>query len=329
MNFIITQACNKGCPYCFAAQSRKEHIQAMSFEQFKAYVDKTPGHIKLLGGEPTQHPQFLEFLDYLYKLHRPTTIISNFLFNEDIKKGILSRLEKGYSLSFLVNSTDLDIKGRDTIWKENYNEIYTLLYSMDKEREISCGITLYEKNSTDYYLSYLDFLKSITPGIEGLRISLNFPGNDEDKEPNSIIDNKTAGEKILAVCKWAIDNLILPHIDCCLFPCLFNNREEFKFISNFASRVKWYCGESAPADIFPDGTVSYCYPLKDTLKLNFEDYKFSGEAQEALRATYAIAQNKITLSPRCQNCSFFKCGICKGPCLGFYDLKKVDIPKWY
>jgi len=83
MNYIITQQCNKHCSYCFANSSREDN-KHMDFEFYKKVIDESKSNIKLLGGEPTEHPDFFKFLEYgLIKNH--VTIVSNFLFKDNIK----------------------------------------------------------------------------------------------------------------------------------------------------------------------------------------------------------------------------------------------------
>ena len=81
MNYIITNNCNKGCPYCFAHENRVNDPNSfMSLEQFEKLINKSKSQVKLLGGEPTQHPQFKELIQLLVDKKRPFTLISNFLF---------------------------------------------------------------------------------------------------------------------------------------------------------------------------------------------------------------------------------------------------------
>ena len=82
MNFIITKRCNKGCPYCFAHQSRVEDPKGeMTLDQFNKLIDDYQcEHIKLLGGEPTCHPQFKDILESVLQKGKSVTLISNFLF---------------------------------------------------------------------------------------------------------------------------------------------------------------------------------------------------------------------------------------------------------
>lgn len=332
MNLILTKKCNKGCPYCFAHQSRIEDpLCEMSLDQVTALIDTyNSKSIKLLGGEPTCHPQFKEIVEFLINRKKQFTLISNFLFSEDIRDFLLQKLTQGANIHFLVNSTDLDIQNRMTIWKNNYNCIYSLLYSYNKEEDISCGITLYEKNSAEYYEEYLDFLYENTSNIEILRVSLNFPGDENRKNANDVINNKQLGEKLLRVFNWCLTHHITPSPDCILFPCLFNNKEEFKFIKKYSNKdLRFKCGYTgAPADVFADGIVSYCYPLKGAIDLQLKDYESADEIQTAFLTEYQIAKSKVQLPKNCLTCDFLKSKICDGPCLAFYHLKDLDLPNW-
>ena len=133
---------------------------------------------------------------------------------------------------------------------------------------------------------------------------------------------------MLGIVTWCLNNFITPSIDCCYFPCLFENKEELKIIQKFAESAHCTCGTGAPADLFPDETVSYCYPLKDKLSVNFNDYHSKEEVQKALVSEYKIVKSLIEVPEKCKECDFFKCGMCEGPCLGFYDLNNIELPNW-
>jgi len=325
MNFIITTHCNKGCPYCFAHENRKHDPNSyMDIEKFKRLVKKSKGsRVKLLGGEPTEHPQFKEIVDFLILNKIPFTLISNFLFSEEILNIILNAISR-VSVTFLVNATDLDVSDRMKKWSYNYNTIYKKLYKMNKEEAISIGFTLFKKD-LKYYLNYLDFVKENILNIERIRLSIAFPGNKEDKGNFFVINNKEIGNIFLGLIKKIINMGIRPSLDCILFPCMFNNKEEFKFVKRFLDKTKFKCGEGAPTDLFPDETISYCYPLKEAIKLDFNDYNNPKAVNENLLTKYKIIDSIVQKPKECLACNFFKQGMCAGPCLGFYDLSEISL----
>ena len=76
-NIALTTYCNLHCPYCFAdTMINTEDIKNINLEKFKFICDwvlkdkpkEAKGHIGLIGGEPTLHPQFKEILYLVDKI---------------------------------------------------------------------------------------------------------------------------------------------------------------------------------------------------------------------------------------------------------------------
>lgn len=338
MNFIITSDCNKGCPYCFAAQARKrvaKDDREMSLGTFLEYLQKLPINndgpnpmVKLLGGEPTQHSEFPKFVDAVLEQRRPVTIISNFLFDEDTRNFLVRRVNEGHDIGFLVNATDLDVRDRIETWKKNYMALYSAFYRFDQEDKISIGYTLEHRRDAQYYIDYTKFLVENIKLIERLRLSLPFPSSDKDRNKFEFINNKELGNKFLKIAKTAIDFGIKPSIDCVIYPCMFETKEHFKFLLKFSDAVRTVCGQGAPSDIFKDGTMSYCYPLKEIIKVDTTKYDTLHQATEDMILRYQAIQAKIEedlLPNECRVCPFKASGECRGPCLGSYDLKGETI----
>ncbi len=68
----VTNACNERCSNCtrFCGNHKKNFF--MSYDTFKRAVDSMQGFeglVALIGGEPTLHPQFEQFADYLQKVY--------------------------------------------------------------------------------------------------------------------------------------------------------------------------------------------------------------------------------------------------------------------
>lgn len=336
MNFAITTKCNKACDYCFARESRdamiknKENMD-MTFVQWCQLLQKVPrdnqnmGYIKILGGEPTQHPEFERFLEELPKRNIKATLISNFLFNEKILEIIKKSLDHGIINGFLINSTDLDQKNRIKKFSRNYNTIYEYLYQFEREQDLSCGITfdIYEKD-VDYYLNYIQSLNDSLLNIERLRISLPFPGDQEEKNKFPFIHNKKAGSMFLAAIQKSLSLGIKPSIDCTVYPCMFENREEWKYVKKFVEKYNIDCG-GVPADLFPDGTVSYCYPLKEKIKVNSNKHKDLKGTINEMQERYKLIMSMVEKPKQCTSCGFFKQDVCHGPCLGQYDLSDIQV----
>ena len=64
IRFYITEACNAKCPNCFNKENRNEtYMDVDRFEELCLYFSKNGGtQIKIMGGEPTIHPNFEEIM---------------------------------------------------------------------------------------------------------------------------------------------------------------------------------------------------------------------------------------------------------------------------
>lgn len=324
MNLILTTGCNKGCSYCFASKVREEYgTNVMDLETFNLLLDKIEKtekpRIKLLGGEPTIHPLFSEFLDEIIKRKLPTTLISNFLFSEGVRNKIIETV-RSVPIDFLINATNLDERSLIKKWSENYNHIYDFLYKFDIEEKMGIGYTFENDKDWKYYVKYTDFLLQYVPKIERIRLSLNFP--DKNKDNFYFINNKELGEKFLVMTRKAIDIGAIPSIDCIVYPCMFQNKEEFKYVRKFTENFKTKCF-SSPFDIFPNQEAIYCYPLGDSIRVNTKEYENIDDAKNKVKDLYKKIEDNISLPNQCKECPFFR-NECNGPCLGFYNLGEIN-----
>jgi organic radical activating enzyme len=336
-NIILTHACNKGCSYCFAKEIRDSHTRAelpssinMTLEMLGSIIDKhltnqqnnQPPMIKLLGGEPTLHPQFENILSMCYERKIGITLVSNFLFSKE-KRDIILKFLKTRAISFLVNSTELDQKDRMDVFKENYNTIYKYLYERNAESNVSCGITLDPDTPIEEYVKYIDFLKSNLVAIENMRVSLAFPGGSDKKGNFFFLKNTKVGDSLVFITKKLMDENIPANLDCINFPCMYETKEEAKFVRKFLhGSEKHVCGLGpGPTDYMPDGSAIYCYP---NANVSVDTTKFKSDAaiQEALRMKYQIARSTISLPKECQGCKYLGGNECEGPCVGFFSYDK-------
>ena len=68
-NIFLTRKCNLKCPYCFADEFVNKANEEISIENFKKaynFIKTEKGErLGLIGGEPTLHPHFDDFLDII------------------------------------------------------------------------------------------------------------------------------------------------------------------------------------------------------------------------------------------------------------------------
>ena len=95
-NVLLTEKCARACPYCFAKEYLKDSKEnTLSWENLIYIADlfeaSNEKHLSLLGGEPTLHPDFVDFVMYLIQRHFRVNIFTNgILSNEKLETATVS-----------------------------------------------------------------------------------------------------------------------------------------------------------------------------------------------------------------------------------------------
>lgn len=100
VNLVITNQCQSNCPFCFARgvyDKPQKHMRVSDVLRLMPLVKNES--ITLLGGEPTQHPQFLDILEIVYKQAKNVFVLSNGLAEHKLYEKILSK----WKTHFLIN----------------------------------------------------------------------------------------------------------------------------------------------------------------------------------------------------------------------------------
>lgn len=310
MNLIITSGCNKKCTFCFAKE--KDALPDMTFEQIKKNIGKinSDTRIKILGGEPTTHPQIIEILDELKKLDNSVTLISNMLFKNDELLEKINELSEIDRLSFLINISELNEGQRKRV-KHNLSNIKTFKGSF--------GFTLNIDTPFEEYRKILEFAQSLTPEFS-IRTSLPYPSYGKDDEKVFYLYKKYEYmDLLIEFIKWGNSNFKKVHVDCALYPCMFKDRETEEFIMRWLERPPELGCRGGAFDVFSDDIATLCYPAK-FIKADMKNYDLEEHAFNELLIRRDILLNDENVVPKeCVSCEYFK-KKCAGPCAGFFNV---------
>lgn len=111
IRFYITENCNAKCNNCFNSSNRTNaEMTITNFSQLCAYF-KYNGikHLKIMGGEPTIHPYFLDFINIAQKNFDEITIFTNAI-NDSISSINLRENDKivyNFKFAKVINSKKL------------------------------------------------------------------------------------------------------------------------------------------------------------------------------------------------------------------------------
>ncbi|GBR73265.1 molybdenum cofactor biosynthesis protein A [Candidatus Termititenax aidoneus] len=328
MNIILTTRCNKNCSFCFANKvMREKPAEDMTLANFSGLVELAcrdnprPQGLKLLGGEPTMHPQFVEILDFLTARQIQVSLISNLLYeDEKVRMRIYQAARDGVIVGGLANAAELGSSNKMQIFKDNFNALREALGRRDFQRDLAAGITLSRHKSSAEEVAYVEYL-SQNLEISALRISLDFLG--DNVRDTFFINNKEYGQKFLAVIHKCLDLRIPASGDCKMYPCMFEPKNFRKDIQGFIQRIRTAClAGAAPFDVLPDMSYIHCYPARKLSGQNILKFSHLSEALGEITFLKKSLQSlgREDLPPECRVCDYYKTNRCDSLCLGCREL---------
>jgi cyclic pyranopterin phosphate synthase len=310
-NILLTEKCVRACPYCFAKEYLKESKENMlSWENLIYITDlfetSNEKHLSLLGGEPTLHPHFIDFVLYLYeRKFKVNLFTSGILSNKtlDAAKEYLLKIPEE-KLSFVCNYNH-----PDTSTAVETKQINRFLKTFSKY--ISLSFNLYQKDFdfqflVDAILKY-DLKKHIRLGL-----AQPIPGQKNEcltlNEIRGIAGNFRNQLDILEKHRISIG------FDCGMPLCIFSNEDVGRLFKLNRGRVIFSCGPAI--DIGPDMQVWACFPLANYEKRSLYDFN----NVEEIKHFFATQGNNLRkerqgIFETCNTCEYLKENLCAGGCL--------------
>ena len=328
-NFIITGTCSKGCSFCFTEEvARLKHsLGEMSVDQLNKLLDyykfdSAKGEfsdVRILGGEPTQHSNFQGVIDAVIYRGLKINLVSNFLFGESTRDYIVNKIRAFRWM--LPNSAELNEKNRLRVWKKNYLAIYNAYEStwgFEDSARLYLSITISNDFRKRNHYEYIKWLYSELKGkVKGIRIGLDLTGK-------YLINNKDLGKELNKISNFCRVNNLRIVSDCQVPPCLWDGKTRTSVLAQsnnfatFAEKDSKTCG-FLPIDVFPDGSSTQCYPLKNIVNIN---HLFDLEGEEKIKSLSSLYEEEYLKNLKnyqtpaeCQSCVFYLNG-CNGICAG-------------
>lgn len=323
MNLIITTTCNKNCSFCFAHEynQMEKHMSIETLEKLIPLLQRSGyKQVKLLGGEPTQHPQFREFTETLEKNNINYTLISNLLVDNPETIATITKAIKDKKLqNILANASELSGE-TESVFIKNYMVFAKLVREID-EFSLSCSITLSRNKTISEETNYLSTLIKKIP-IFRLRLSFDFQGGNQ--EDTQFINNYTYGEKIKQIMAIAGASNIPLSWDCKFYPCVFEDKLfAKKIIGEIVKTIHFNCKDSLPLDVFPDLHYIHCYPCSTLKGTNILDFPTIQAVIADLLFRKRIINYEKNIPETCRSCIFLKQNKCDSLCLG---CSKINSP---
>jgi radical SAM protein with 4Fe4S-binding SPASM domain len=304
-NLMLTSRCNLNCDFCFALDimgGTSETSLEVSFDTFRQYIDYLDriglGQARLLGGEPTLHPEFPRFLEYALSRGKTVLIFSNGM----LPTPVLDVLEKIHPMecTVLINLTSGD--GLPSVRKRQQ-------YVLTRLGQRAClGYTI--ARLTHLQLPQLLDIIDRTGCQRCLRIAMAQPSGSS----NVFIHPKQYRQGAQHVTAWAAEagrRKVRVEFDCGFVRCMFSNDELSVLQTNDVS-VAWHCGPVW--DISPDASTFPCFALAERIQIpNGLDHNLD-ELQHKFNSELSVLRI-AGVYPECSSCELRVTEKCSGGCL--------------
>ncbi len=311
-NILLTEKCVRSCPYCFA----QEHMDGAESERtitwdnliYIADLLEISGdaHLSLLGGEPTLHPDFIDFVLYLLERNFHVNVFTSGIMSKERLKEAERYLGRANpeKLSFTCNMNHPDISAPKEIEKvEKFLKVFGHLTSP--------GFNIYEPEfNLDFILQYINKY-----GLKRhVRIGLAHPIPGEKNVYVALKDMKKMAERFMHYERIFERLRIAPGFDCGMPMCLFSEEQIGKLYKITKGNLRYGCGPAI--DIGPDMNVWSCFPLSNFQKKPIYDFNSIQE----IRTYYEKVHEKIRIEvggvfEKCDDCRYREINLCLGGCL--------------
>lgn len=311
MNTVINNYCNINCEYCFANDVISEQRQNMTLDNFEKVIQfhkaSNTRELRLIGGEPTLHPNFIQFMNRIVSdpFFESITVFTNGTFNDNVCS-VLEMASCVKLTKIVVNYNNPSIIGQDMS-----NKVLNNIEKLSKTRVgITLGLNIYKQHQSYQYV--IDAAKKYN--VKYLRWSIVVPNTDEKEKVDVrqyYAEHSDVVKAFLNSCK---DENIEAFVDCNGMPlCLMS--DELLRLTAFASPSAVKPSVCSPViDIKPDLSAIRCFIFNEN-PVPIDRFANKGELFDFF-SKKDVEIKKIPLIDACTSCSSFKkhgsCG-----CLAF------------
>jgi len=322
LEISLTYKCNLDCKYCYAKGLRNNY-DYISFNDIKKIIKwlkrQNKNKIRLIGGEPTIHPQIKEILTYCNKYKINYELITNGIYDSLLNLYLNSK----NTISVQINFDQEQISRNLTLYNKFIKNIehlqsrnipVILKYNIIENLDFMHGINLAKK-----YRLHINF----TPPNLGLNNSYFI--NWEKVKPKYL-------KNICDFVQTCKDNGIYCFIGRPLPRCVFS-KKKWKFLKRYAS-IRAVCGlgnkksSDGGFQVMPDLKILICANVFLFKNKKVIEYKNIEEIKNEYENYISYLKWKVPLFDKCNNCPDFLNKKCQGGCIG-NKLNKISVFKGF
>lgn len=267
-------------------------------------------HISLLGGEPTLHSNFVQYVTYLLQRNFHVTVFTSAIMSTD-KLYQLEQHLKQYGpnqLSFVCNLNEPSISSDE----ENQKQIKFL---KTFGPYTTASFNIYQ---LDFDLNFLaDYIVKYKMN-RSIRFGLAHPIPGQENVCIVPEDMPELSKRLFSFAPLLEKENISPNFDCGMPLCIFNDEQLGRLFRMTKGELRFGCGPAI--DIGPDMSVWSCFPLHALEKKSlFEFDKFDDIAKYFSEYLGELKKDKNSgIFSECSTCKELINNKCSGGCVAHY-----------
>jgi len=302
MNIMVNNYCNLRCSYCFAStemyeKSEKQNMREKDFFKVLTYLKRNGiREVRIIGGEPTIHPQFKEFLKIVSRdpWFDSVFIFSNCTFSIEVLYEIMQASKKK-KVVVLPNYNEKEFLGKR---KETVEKNLKTLAKCGIVKTL--GINIYAE---DFDYTYA-LNKAEELGIRQIRWSITTPNYklSEDFQVKEYF--RGFYEVLRGFLKECKDRGIYAMLDCNTVPsCVFTEDEKTELLS-YKEDLFERTDCSVILDINPQLEVFRCFGMSEGYHEKLKSKKAIDEVVATMEDEFSVVEKKLLLS-ECEDCETY------------------------
>lgn len=305
-NILVSRTCNQSCAYCFASdyladsylEGSQPFLPLEAFDSRLEFLDRSEiNQVRLLGGEPTLHPDFPELVHRAHLSHRHLLVFSNGWMPEAALQSLesLSPEECTVVINLSAGSNvDCEPARRQVIQRLGLRA--------------QPGYNIYQPS---FDLNYLIPLILETGCRRSVRLGLAQPALSASNQYLNPKQYPWVGQRIVQFALQAAREGIKIELDCGFVRCMFSE-DDLKILKSIKADMGWHC--SPILDIELEGHVFHCFPLSAAWQVELTSSDKASELRTRFSEKFKLYR-LAGIYRQCSSCAYKLSQECSGGCL--------------
>jgi radical SAM protein with 4Fe4S-binding SPASM domain len=316
-NVLLTTRCNLRCTYCFAQEKlQDDRNQMMSMNDVNKVIAflKQSDHslFRVMGGEPTLHPQFPGILQAALAAGMCVDILSNATWPEDYNS-LFARVSPR-RLGFLLN---IDHPDNYASW--SWNKIENNLAAVSRSGNVTLSFNIFQTKPRYEYV--FELLKRFH--IHNVRLSFSLPVLGAGNTCLRLDEYGQVAGFIMDFVRQAEELGVQVRLDNAVPLCVFSFEQAGELLVKGVLDLKHNMRCDPVIDIGPDLTVWCCFCLSPLWNRRLDEFQNLQEIHAYYARAMALYQNRLFPMEKCHQCRFRD--LCQGGCLTHTIVKHGEL----